>query len=331
MLITTSSDIGILTIVKAAMNGGMPSIVYIVCHDAIGTLILLPFFIIHILRNPGRPPLSCSILFKFFILGLLGSPTMTSAISNLIPANTFLLAVIFRMERIDIRSSSSLAKLLGTIITISGAMLFTFYQGPTIFHPIPLPDSSNRLLISQSSNWVYGGLLLVMSGIAIAIWSVLQSAMAREYPDQQTIVFFICLFGTLQCMALSPFMEPNPSAWVLQPGIRLIAVLLGAVFSLAIRNSSITWCLKKKGPVFVAMFNPLQIVISVIMGVTFLGDSLYLGSAIGAIIISCGFYTVMWGKTKENTKSPLLMEDDLVGDEPDQTIHLLSSRNESTC
>ncbi|KAD2080487.1 hypothetical protein E3N88_41874 [Mikania micrantha] len=296
MLITTSSDIGILTIVKAAMNGGMPSIVYIVCHDAIGTLILLPFFIIHILRNPGRPPLSCSILFKFFILGLLGvclsqvliiegtyysSPIMTSSISNLIPANTFLLAVIFRMERIDIRSSSSLAKLLGTIITISGAMLFTFYQGPTIFNPIPLLDSSNRLLMSQASNWIYGGLLLVMSGIAIAIWNVLQSAMAREYPDQQTIVFFFCLFGTLQCMALSPFMEPNPSAWVLQPGIRLIAVLLGAVFSLAIRNSSITWCLKKKGPVFVAMFNPLQIVISVIMGVTFLGDSLYLGSDVG--------------------------------------------------
>ncbi|KAD3641050.1 hypothetical protein E3N88_30273 [Mikania micrantha] len=47
--------------------------------------------------------------------------------------------------------------------------------------------------------------------------------------------------------------------------------------------------------------------------------------------VDCRTSGVMWGKAKENTKSPLLMEDDLVGDEPDHTIHLLSSRNESTC
>lgn len=33
----------------------------------------------------------------------------------------------------------------------------------------------------------------------------------------------------------------------------------------------------KKGPLYVAMFKPLGIVFAVIMGITFLGDSIYLG------------------------------------------------------
>ncbi|XP_071704058.1 WAT1-related protein At5g40240-like, partial [Rutidosis leptorrhynchoides] len=318
MLMITCLDMSVLTIVKAAMNGGMnkfimTSIVYIVYHDALGTLILLPFLILHIYRNVV-PQLTSRLLFRFFILGLLGiflyqvlayqgiyysSPIMASAISNLMPANTFLIALIFSMEKIDIRSSSSLAKLLGTIVAISGAMVFTFYQGPEIFKTIQSnPDSPNRLVLSQSSDWVFGGLILVIGGIVGALWNVLQTATAREYPDQRTMVFLFCLFGTIQCIVISPFLERDPSAWVLQPGIGMIAVVFGAVFSVAFRSTAITWCLPKKGPVFVAMFSPLSIVIAVIMGVTFLGDSLHLGSAIGATIVAAGFYTVMWGQAK---------------------------------
>lgn len=38
-----------------------------------------------------------------------------------------------------------------------------------------------------------------------------------------------------------------------------------------------TWVVRLKGPVYVAMFNPLSIVIATAMGVMFLGDTLYLG------------------------------------------------------
>lgn len=37
------------------------------------------------------------------------------------------------------------------------------------------------------------------------------------------------------------------------------------------------WLCRVKGPVFVAMFIPLQMIIAVIMGVSFLGDVLHLG------------------------------------------------------
>lgn len=43
------------------------------------------------------------------------------------------------------------------------------------------------------------------------------------------------------------------------------------------RSVVTVWACRKKGPVYVAMFNPLGMVIALDMGVVFLGDSIYLG------------------------------------------------------
>ncbi|PWA89768.1 WAT1-related protein [Artemisia annua] len=73
MLLLICLDMAVLTIVKAAMNGGMESIVYVIYHNSLGTLILLPFFVVHMFRNVGRLPLTFHILFRFFILAFSGS------------------------------------------------------------------------------------------------------------------------------------------------------------------------------------------------------------------------------------------------------------------
>ncbi|KAI7757073.1 hypothetical protein M8C21_028473 [Ambrosia artemisiifolia] len=348
MFTLTCLDMTVLTIVKAAMNDGMGSLAYVVYHNALGTLILLPFFIVHILKKVDRPPLTLRILFRFFILGLLGlclfevlvyigvnysSPTMASAIFNLSPGVTFLIAVFFRIEKIDIRSSSSVAKLLGTMVAISGAMVFTFYQGPRIFHTTPSLGSPDQLLSLHQSNWIFGGLVVMVGGAFSCIWSVLQTTTMREYPDQQTIVFFYCLFGTIQCMVISPFIERDQNAWVLKPGTGMTAVILGGVYSTIGHNSVLTWCLGKKGPVFVSLFSPLSILISMIAGVTFLGDPLHLGSVIGATIVVSGVYTVIWGQTKEKTKLLVVTDEDLSvsRSSSNQTAPLLSSINELEC
>ncbi|GKA09279.1 EamA domain, WAT1-related protein [Tanacetum coccineum] len=349
MLLLICLDMAVLTIVKAAMNGGMESIVYVIYHNSLGTLILLPFFVVHMFRNVGLPPLTFHILFRFFILGLFGvgngyADTHARArTSEDSPSPSY---AVFRMEKISLRSSSSRAKLLGTIIAISGAMVFTFYQGPTLLKTTfyqgptllkttPSSDSPNHLPLSQPSNWVFGGSIILIAGIFRSIYYVLQTATVREFPDQQTVVFFYCLFGTIQCIALSPFLVNSRSSWVLPPGIGMTAVLLGALYSTAFHSTVVTWCLRKKGPVFVAMFMPLSIVIALLMGVTFLGDSLYLGSVIGTTIVAAGFYSVMWGQAKEKNKLLARMEEDLVvGDEPvlsDQNTPLLSSLDESKC
>ncbi|XP_043704066.1 WAT1-related protein At3g28050-like [Telopea speciosissima] len=327
MVMVECGEVGITTVSKAAMSRGMSHFVFIVYYNALATLILLPSFL---LRRNKRPPLTFSILCRFFFLGLIGiclrqicvftgvglsSPTLASALGNLIPAFTFVLAVIFRMEKVDLRKGSSRARVMGTIASVTGAFIVTLYKGPPIImikgttiptgaldpshhHHDQLPNFHYSSEPS-SANWVFGGFFLILTCIFSSLWNILQAATANEYRDKATVIFFYCFFGTIQCAVVSLFVEKDISAWKLKPDIELIAILYSGIIGGAASSAAVTWCLSKKGPLYVAMYKPMGIVIAVIMGVSFLGDVLHIGSVIGAVIIVLGFYAVMWGQNKE--------------------------------
>ncbi|XP_076896968.1 WAT1-related protein At5g40240-like isoform X2 [Bidens hawaiensis] len=314
MMVVECGEVGMITLGKAAMNNGLSNLVYVVYYNALGTVLLLPNFIIHSYRG-NRPALTLSVLSKLFGLGLLGicvlqvcayaginysSPTLAASLGNLIPAFTFLFAIIFRIEKFDIRKSTSQAKALGTIIAITGAFVMTLYQGPTLFTRILDHDLNKNLLSSPQSNWILGGLLITITCICSSSWNVFQTATVKEYPDKVTVVFMFCLFGTVQCAIFTLLYERNIDVWILDDRTEWVSIVFAAVFGTAVRNSLITWCLSKKGPVFVSMFKPISMVIAVIMGILFLGDVLHLGSVIGAVIIALGVYTVLYGQSKDS-------------------------------
>ena len=57
----------------------------------------------------------------------------------------------------------------------------------------------------------------------------------------------------------------------------MVIIDLQAIFVISLRSLVYTWACRQKGPVYVAMFNPLGMVIALGMGFIFLGDPLYLG------------------------------------------------------
>jgi drug/metabolite transporter (DMT)-like permease len=305
-------NVGLNTLFKAATVKGMSYHVFIVYSYGIAALILLPApFFSHRLR--ATPPLSFRILCKIGLLGLIGSssqimgytgityssPTLASAISNLTPAFTFILAIIFRMEKVALKSRSSQAKVLGTIVSIAGAFVVTLYKGlPIVVAPSP-SVSLQQPLHSSNTNWVFGGILLTGEYILVPLWYIVQTQIMKEYPAELTIILFYNLSVSFIAAIVGLITESDSSAWILRPNIALVSVLCSGLFGSCINNSVHAWALHKKGPFFVAMFKPLSIIIAIVMGVMFLGDALYLGSLVGATIISVGFYTVMWGKAKE--------------------------------
>ncbi|KAL2897094.1 hypothetical protein RDABS01_038877 [Bienertia sinuspersici] len=311
MIIVECVEVGLSTISKAAMVKGMSNFVFIVYYNALGTLILLPVFLYNIFRGKGVR-LTFSLLYKFFLLGLIGicllqicayaginysSPTLAAAIGNLIPVFTFILAVILRMEILDLRNPSSQAKTTGTIVAISGAMVVTLYKGPALINQTPFDASNNLLLLP--SNWTLGGILLAITSLLSSTGNILQTATAKECSDEVTLVFFYSFFGTMLSAVASMFLESDPSAWMLHHKIEIIAIIYAAVSTTVFRNTVVTWCLREKGPVYVVTYKPLAIVIAMIMGLAFLGDNLYLGSIIGSAAITIGFYTVIWGQARE--------------------------------
>lgn len=316
MVMVECGEVGMITLGKAAMNDGLSSLVYVVYYNALGTIILLPGFIFHSCRN-NRPPLTLSVLCKIFGLGFLGicllqvcaytginysSPTLAAALGNLIPAFTFLLAVIFRLEKFEIRKATSQAKAIGTMVAITGAFVMTFYQGPALFKMIldhNSHENEKNLLSSPNSKWILGGFLIAITALCSSSWNVFQTATVKEFPDEVTVVFLFCCFGTIQTAIVTLISVQSLDVWILDTRTELLSIVYAAIFGAAVRSSVITWCLRKKGPVYVSMFKPISVVIAVIMGIMFLGDVLHLGSMIGAVIIAVGVYTVLWGQSIE--------------------------------
>ena len=164
----------------------------------------------------------------------------------------------FRMEKLDSRSSNSQAKIIGTIISISGAFIVTLYKGLPLLMT-PLHSNSSHKLLVQMSNWVIGGLLLAADAMLASTWLILQvkspkcpkilclrnhqkmrtsynasfstfqAWMLKKYPAELILVFFYCFFVAIQSAVVSLVVERDLSSWSLQPNMRLIAVLYSVI------------------------------------------------------------------------------------------------------
>ncbi|CAH2080013.1 unnamed protein product [Thlaspi arvense] len=311
MFVVECTTVGAYTLFKAATLRGLSFYVFVCYSFGVATLVLLPLSLIFG-RSRRLPSAKSPLFFKIFLLGLLGvvlriagakgiessSPTLASAISTLTPAFTFMLAVIFRMEKVVLRSSTSQAKIIGTIVSISGALVVVLYKGPKV---LSLTSSSHIIslhqnLTSPESSWIIGGLLLASQYFLISVWYIIQTRVMEVYPEEINVVFLYNLFGTLISAPVCFFAESNVASWVLKPDISLVAIIYS-------------------GPVYISLFRPLSIAIAVAMGAIFLGDALHIGSVIGSVILCFGFYTVIWGKAKEaatksfagSEHSPLLL------------------------
>ncbi|CAA0828493.1 WAT1-related protein [Striga hermonthica] len=280
---------------------------------ALSALVVAPLaYIFH--RKAKLPPFTTGIMLKFCSLGVLGfvaqylgnvgialsNPTLGSAMSNLTPATTFILAILFRMEKIDLRSSSSLAKITGTILSMAGAFVVVLYEGPPIIgHTAHKSMGLPLFSLSAQSNWIAGGLALAAEYIIVSIWYTYQAKVIKKYPAEFVLVFFYnvtcCALSLVDCL----FREQNFDAWKVKPDVRLISILYAGTLGTGLTILIHSWGLHVKGPVYVALFLPMSIAIAAIMGLILLADTLHLGCILGSIIISAGFYTVIWGKAKE--------------------------------
>ncbi|KAF8096697.1 hypothetical protein N665_0303s0022 [Sinapis alba] len=324
MLASETGIVGLNTLFKAATSKGLNSYSFLGYSYLLASLLLLPSHLFSN-RSTSLPPLSFSILCKIGLLGLIGStyvitsyigvkysnPTLASAISNITPALTFILAVIFRMEKVRFKERSSLAKVMGTILSLVGAFVVVLYHGPRVFIVSSPPylkfPQLSPSLSSSNSDWIIGGCLLTIRDIFVSVSFILQAHIMSEYPAAFTVSFFYTLFVSVITSLTGLVMERNnPSVWIIRFDITLICIIAMGIFT-PVYYVIHSWTVRYKGPLYLAIFKPLSILIAVIMSAIFLGDSLYLGCLIGGVLITLGFYAVMWGKANEEKTQLLLL------------------------
>ncbi|XP_042004922.1 protein WALLS ARE THIN 1-like [Salvia splendens] len=310
---------GFHVVSRLALNMGISKIVFPVYRNILAFILLVPFA--YFLEKKERPPITWSLILEFFLLAIVGitanqgfylvgldntSPTFASAIQNSVPAITFLMAALLRIEKVRLDRKDGISKVVGLLICVAGASVITLFKGPTIYSP---PATLQRAAAeamapvvlgdANGKSWTMGCLYLIGHCLSWAGWLVLQAPVLQRYPARLSFTSYQCFFGILQFLVIAAFFERNGEAWLIRTGSEVFSVFYAGVVASGIAFAVQIWCIQKGGPVFVAVYQPVQTLVVAITSSLLLGEEFYLGGIIGAVLIIFGLYLVLWGKSEE--------------------------------
>ncbi|KAL6619838.1 hypothetical protein ACP70R_034977 [Stipagrostis hirtigluma subsp. patula] len=318
---------GMFVVSKAAFDQGMNTYIFMFYRQAAGSLFLLPLaLLLH--RKNNVQSMSSWMLFKLFLSALIGitfslnlynvslkftSATVASATDNSLPAVTFFLSLLLRMEDVKIKSASGVAKVTGVTLCIAGVFAIAFYAGPSLS-----PVNHHHAFASNSSGssganitrgaWVKWTFLMVLANTTWSLWIVLQAGLftvqrtatlLKEYPNKILVTAAQCAFGTVQSFAVAVVAERDFSKWKLHFDVSLLAVFYAGFVVMGVAYYLQAWCVEMKDPVFLAAWTPLCFIFTIFCSSFFLGERVHLGSIVGGILLVGGLYSVLWGKSKE--------------------------------
>ncbi|KAM6578590.1 hypothetical protein CsatB_030427 [Cannabis sativa] len=303
---------------KVALDSGMNPLVLVSYRQIFATLAIAPF---SFLEWKTRPKITLPILFQIFLCSLTGavanqvfyfiglkysSAIITSALSNILPAVTFLLAVIFRQESAGLRKKEGIAKVVGTMLCVGGAMLLSFYHGENInlgksnIHWSYLDEARvPTTTTSTPTNPLLGPIFIILSTVGWAAWFIIQAGLSEKFPAPYTTTTLMCSMASVECGAIGMIVEHNMSAWSLTKNIWLVASLYAGVMGSAVAFFLTSWSIQRKGPLYVSVFSPMLLIVVAIFSWALLSEKIYVGTAIGSVLIIGGLYAVLWGKNKE--------------------------------
>jgi len=310
---------GMYIITMVSFKHGMSHWILSVYRHVVAAIIIVPFALV--LERKIRPKMTLPIFLRIVALGFLEpvldqnlynmgmkmtSTTFASATVNVLPAITFVMALIFRLEKVNLRKFHSVAKVIGTLITVSGAMVMTLYKGPA-FQIIKgggaISNHSNSSSTSTTEpsdqHWIVGTVYLISSCASWAGFFILQSFTLKKYPAELSLTAWICVMGIIEGSIASFIFERDFSVWAIGWDSRLLACVYSGVICSGMAYYVQGVVTRERGPVFVTSFSPLCMIITAALGSLVLAEQVHLGSIFGAILIVCGLYTVVWGKSKD--------------------------------
>uniref|UniRef100_M4CX63 WAT1-related protein n=1 Tax=Brassica campestris TaxID=3711 RepID=M4CX63_BRACM len=288
-------------VAKIALNQGMSPHVLVAYRMAVAAALITPFALVL-----ERPVVEQNLYYSGMKLT---TATFTSALCNALPAMTFIMACIFKLEKVNIRRRHSQAKLVGTMVAIGGAMLMTFFKGnvielPWTSKPMGIIGQAHSMNTPKQEDIGKGSVMLVASCFSWSCYIILQANILNTYNAELSLTALMCIMGMLEASVIALIWErKNMSVWKIHPDMKLLASIYGGLVS-GLAYYAIGWASKKRGPVFVSAFNPLSMVIVARLSSFVFLEKLYLGRVVGSVVIVFGVYLVLWGKSKDKIEQP---------------------------
>ncbi|KAJ7531875.1 hypothetical protein O6H91_14G062600 [Diphasiastrum complanatum] len=291
-------------ITKVAFINGLNPIVLSLYRDLVALLVLLPAAYYSQKKNPLK--LSFSVLFRLFLLGctwIFGSQLLlfagisftsaefSAAMQPCIPAFTAIIAIAFRVDKVNWCKRDGQAKVAGIVICCGGAAVMALYGSPIW----EIKQDSAGLTVTSSSSfssllwllgssnsgedvarWRLGALCLIGNCLCMAAAINIQAPLLKEFPSPISVTAYSYAMGAVLMGFAGIFLVEEKGAWNLSWDVNLLAIIYNGMIASALNFGLMAWCVKRVGPLFVASYIPVQPIIAAVLATTFLGSQIYL-------------------------------------------------------
>ncbi|KAL0917153.1 hypothetical protein M5K25_012200 [Dendrobium thyrsiflorum] len=247
----------------------------------------------------------------YYVGNKLTSASFTSSFYNILPAVTFIMALILRMEKLSLRRRHSQAKLIGAVVTIAGAVLMIIYKGPivsSLWTKGGGHQNAQGVEVGHGggTNMLYGTFLLSISTVTCSSFFILQNKTLESYPVELSLSVLICSTGVVINTIIALVVERGRAQpWIIGFDLRLLSAVYSGTICSGVAYYVHGMVMKERGPVFVTAFSPFCMIFTCIMGSTILAEEISLGRILGAITIIIGIYSLLWGKNNDHLTSSI--------------------------
>ncbi|XP_016652232.1 PREDICTED: WAT1-related protein At3g30340-like [Prunus mume] len=307
-------------LLKKTLDQGLNHLIIVTYRQSISAVFLAP--IAFFWERKSRPELTFRIICQLFFSALIGvtftqylfliglqytSATYSCAFINMVPVFTFLLALPFGLEKVNIKSKGGIAKILGALICIAGVLSLTLYKGIPLTNPnsqdtTQMQNHANTMTSAKKTErWAVGSVLLLVGCLLWSSWFLIQVKVGKSYPFQYSSTAILSFFGAIQAAILYLITERNltMSMWAMKGKLEILTVIYAGAVGSGLCYVGMSWCVKQKGALFTAAFTPTIQIFVALVDFSFFHEQIYLGSVVGSVLVIIGMYILLWGKSND--------------------------------
>lgn len=291
---------------RVALDAGLNQFILSMYRNIIAFAILGP--VAYYYEREKRPPTSWKIFGWLNLLSLTGvvgsqqlflaglqytTPLMAAVSQNMIPVATFLLAAALGLEDVNLRRREGIAKVVGTVVCISGAVIMSVYKGLALFGGgNDTPDAGITRPFENLGAFLHpdivqfsvkkfhlGIFYLIMNCVSWAVYLTCQAPVMKMYPALLSMTAGTYFFGWIQVGILGVISagKLHFANFRLTSMAQIIGVLYAALIASTLNLLLQSWCVQKGGPFIVSLYVPLQMLMVAVLSVMLLNDTLYMG------------------------------------------------------